>query len=99
MEDNKQVKVSTPESEIKPTSKIDFQAFTIGGWEFHHSVQGMSSEKEMDQVSDKVGIMGLPSVFYGFNHFFVSNKEHNVLLDFNAIDSLSYSGYEKRKQF
>ena len=59
----------------------------------------MSSEKEMDQVSDKVGIMGLPSVFYGFKHFYVSNKEHNILLDFNSIDSLSYSGYEKRKEF
>ena len=59
----------------------------------------MSSEKEMDQVSDKVGIMGLPSVFYGFNHFYICNKEHNVLLDFNAIDSLSYSGFEKQKLF
>lgn len=53
----------------------------------------------MDQASDKVGIQGLPSVFYGNNHFYVSNKEHNILIDFNAIDSLSYSGFEKRKQF
>lgn len=59
----------------------------------------MSSEKEMDQVSDKVGIMGLPEVFYGSNHLLIANKEHNVLLDFNAADSLSYSGYSKRVQF
>jgi hypothetical protein len=59
----------------------------------------MSSEKEMDQVSDKVGIMGLPSVFYGFNHFYVANKEHNILLDFNSIDCLSFSGFQKRKCF
>jgi hypothetical protein len=56
----------------------------------------MSSEKEMDQVSDKVGIMGLPEVFYGFNHFIIANKSNDVLLHFNAIDSLSYSGFEKR---
>jgi hypothetical protein len=43
--------------------------------------------------------MGLPSVFFGLNHFYVSNKDFNVLLDFNSIDSLSYSGYEKRKAF
>lgn len=59
----------------------------------------MSSEKEMDQVSDKVGIMGLPEVFYGSNHLLIANKEHNILLDFNAADSLSYSGFEKRSQF
>jgi hypothetical protein len=59
----------------------------------------MSSEKEMDQVSDRVGIMGLPEVFYGSNHLIIANKEHNILLDFNAVDSLSYSGFSKRSQF
>ena len=53
----------------------------------------------MDQVSDKVGIMGLPEVFFGFNHLIVANKQYNILLDFNAVDSLSYSGFEKRKLF
>jgi hypothetical protein len=37
--------------------------------------------------------MGLPEVFYGGNFLFVANKKHNILLDFNAIDSLSFSGY------
>jgi hypothetical protein len=59
----------------------------------------MSSEKEMDQFSDSVGIMGLPEVFYGSNHLYISNKEHNILLDFNAVDSLSYSGFAKRTEF
>ena len=59
----------------------------------------MSSEKEMDQVSDKVGIMGLPEVFYGANYLFVASKKHNILLDFNAIDSLSFSGFQKREVF
>lgn len=59
----------------------------------------MSSEKEMDQVSDKVGTEGLPSVFYGFNHFYVCNSKANICLDFNAIDSLSYASFEKRRLF
>lgn len=50
-------------------------------------------------MADKVGIMGLPSVFYGFNHFYISNDQHNVCLDFNTIDSLSYSGFQKQKLF
>jgi len=80
-------------------SNLKFEEFSQEGWTFYHTTSGMSSEKEMDQVSDKVGIMGLPSVFYGFNHLYVANKEHNVLIDFNAIDALSYSGYDKRKEF
>ena len=59
----------------------------------------MSSEKEMDQFSDKVGIMGLPEVFYGSNHLYISNKVHNILLDFNSVDSLSFAGYAKRTNF
>lgn len=69
------------------------------GWSFHHSTLPMSSEKEMDQVADKVGIMGLPSVFYGFNHLYIASPEHNVCLDFNSIDSLSYSSFQKRRLF
>ena len=85
--------------EIKPANQFKFEHYDASGWQFNHCVSGMSTEKEMDQASDKVGIQGLPSVFYGNNHFYVSNKDFNILLDFNAIDSLSYSGFEKRKQF
>jgi hypothetical protein len=97
----KQVKVNMPQADnkIQSIAKIEFQVYEAQGWQFHHSVTGMSSEKEMDQISDKVGIMGLPEVFYGFNHLYISSKEHNIVLDFNAIDSLSYSGHNKREQF
>lgn len=97
----KQVKVNLPKSkdQIQSIAKVEFQLYEAEGWRFHHSVTGMSSEKEMDQISDKVGIMGLPEVFYGFNHVYISSKEHNIVLDFNAIDSLSYSGFSKREQF
>ena len=79
--------------------QIQFETYKASGWAFYHSVQGMSSEAEMDMVSDKVGIMGLPEVFFGFNNLIVANQEHNILLSFNAVDSLSYSGFEKRKLF
>ena len=59
----------------------------------------MSREKEMDQISDRVGIDGLPEVFYGSNHLFIANKDLNILLHYNSIDSLSFSGFQKRKTF
>ncbi len=59
----------------------------------------MSSDKLMDQLSDKVGIMHLPEVVYGSNYLYVSNPNFNVILDFNAVDCLSLSGYEIRSLF
>ena len=56
----------------------------------------MSPDKLLDQLSDKVGIMHLPEVVYGSNYLFITNPKWNFLLDFNAIDSLSMSGYETR---
>jgi hypothetical protein len=94
----KHVKVVKPaeSDKIDPIHKLEFQRYSIKGWDIYHSTTGMSPEKEMDQVSDRVGIMGLPEVFYGSNHLIIVNKDQNVLLDFNAVDSLSYSGYSKR---
>ena len=92
--------MSKPEDSIQPASSIEFETYdSKQGWMIYHSVKGMSSEKEMDMVSDKVGIMGLPEVYYGFNHFYLANKEHNILLDFNPLDSLSFSGFTKREKF
>ena len=43
--------------------------------------------------------MTLPEVFYGQNHLYIVNKQYGVLLDFNAVDSLSFAGYDKRRIF
>ena len=68
-------------------------------WSFYSSVMSMSSDKLMDQLSDKVGIMHLPEVVYGSNYLYVSNPSWNIILDFNAVDSLSLSGYDIRNLF
>lgn len=87
------------DNRLTPAKSINFEKFSVEGWNFYSSTTGMSSEKEMDQVSDKCAIMGLPEVFYGHNHLYVSSKAHDILLDFNAIDALSFSGYDKRAAF
>jgi hypothetical protein len=43
--------------------------------------------------------MGLPEVVFGGNNLIVTNKDSNICLHFNALDSLSYSSYNKRKAF
>ena len=96
---DKQVKVVKPETVIQPQSNVKFEKFEVNGWNFFHSVQSMSSEKEMDQCADKVGTQGLPSIFFGFNHLYISNAAHNICLDFNSIDALSYSAFQKQKMF
>lgn len=50
-------------------------------------------------MEDKVAIMNLPEVVFGNNHLIIAHKDSNVLLHFNAPDSLSYSGFEKRRIF
>lgn len=97
---DKNVKVVKPEQpEIQPQQNIKFETFERAGWRFFHSTYSMSSEKEMDLVADQVGIQGLPSVFYGFNHLYITNEQHNICLDFNSIDSLSYGSFQKQKLF
>ena len=67
------VKLPDRSNAIQPLKQIQFETYKASGWAFFHSVQGMSSEAEMDMVSDKVGIMGLPEVFFGFNNLIVAN--------------------------
>lgn len=78
---------------------MNFTGFKVKDWAFYSSVMSMSSDKLMDQLSDKVGIMHLPEVVYGSNYLYVSNPNFNVILDFNAVDCLSLSGYEIRSLF
>ena len=43
--------------------------------------------------------MGLPEVFYGNNNLIITHKNSNIILRFCAVDSLSYSGFDKRRVF
>jgi hypothetical protein len=41
--------------------------------------------------------MGMPEVFYGFNHLYISNQEKDVLLEFSPVPALSLSSFAFQK--
>jgi TIP41-like family len=37
--------------------------------------------------------MGMPEVFYGFNHLYVANSDKDLLLEFSPVPALSLSAF------
>lgn len=54
----------------------------------------MLSARELDLISDQVGTMGMPEVFYGYNHLYITNPQKDLLLEFSPIDALRLSAFE-----
>ena len=48
-------------------------------------------------MSDQTETMGLPEVFYGNNHLYCINAQHNFLFEICPIQSISLTSYAKRK--
>jgi hypothetical protein len=78
-------------------AQLQFEKFEQQGWSFNHSVYPMFSAKQLDQISDVVGTMGMPEVFYGFNHLYITNEEKDVLLEFSPVPALSLSSFAFQK--
>ena len=41
--------------------------------------------------------MGLPEVFYGNNHLYLTRPDCNFLLEVSAVDAISFASYAKRE--
>jgi hypothetical protein len=41
--------------------------------------------------------MGMPEVFYGFNHLYVVRPSKDILLEFSPIEALSLSAFAKQQ--
>jgi len=59
--------------DIKPVTNLTFEKYESNGWEFYHANNPMLSAKELDQISDKTGTMGMPEVVYGNNRLYIVN--------------------------
>lgn len=79
-------------------AKLQFEDFEHKAWRFYHSKYPMFDTKQLDQVSDTVGTMGMPEVFYGFNHLYIINPQKDILLEFSAVDALSLSAFAKQRE-
>lgn len=93
-------KECTPE-EAKKTlcvAKLQFETFEQKGWHFYHSVYPMFSAKQLDQISDTVGTMSMPEVFYGFNHLYVVCPGADVILEFSPVQALQLSAFAKQRE-
>lgn len=55
----------------------------------------MFSAKQLDQIADTVGTMGMPEVFYGFNHLYIASPKKDVLLEFSPVPALSLSAFAR----
>lgn len=55
----------------------------------------MFSAKQLDQISDTVGTMSMPEVFYGFNHLYVCRPDKDLFLEFSPVPALSLSAFVK----
>ncbi len=56
----------------------------------------MSNSKEMEAAQDKTGTSGLPEVFYGNSHLYLTNPQYNFLFEVSALDAISFASYAKR---
>ena len=91
--------VEQEQQSIKPSKTLKFESFTHKGWSFHHSLYPMFDTKELDQISDVVGTMGMPEVFYGYNHFLVSCPDKDFLMEFSPAEALRLSAFKFQKEF
>ena len=84
---------------VQPNKTINFDIFDKDEWQFIHSSYPMSNSKELDQVSDQTETMGLPEVFYGNNHLYCVNAQHNFLFEICPVESVSLTSYAKRDSY
>lgn len=102
MEDNNEKKINPhtqlflaeivdPEREIK----FDHVKSNDKEWHFFSSTDKMLSSKELDLIDDKVKSK-LPSMFYGFNRFYIINPKYNFLFEINPIKMMDLCNFKER---
>ena len=84
---------------VQPNKTLNFDIFDKDEWQFIHSSYPMSNSKELDQVADQTETMGLPEVFYGNNHLYCVNAQHNFMFEICPVESVSLTSYAKRESY
>lgn len=56
----------------------------------------MSNSTEMEAAQDQIATMGLPEVFYGNNHLYLTKPACNFMVEVCPVDAIGQSSYAKR---
>ena len=82
---------------VKPENEIKFEHVKSNNkeWHFFYSTSQMLSSKELDNIDDKVKSK-LPSMFYGFNRFYITNPKNNFIFDINPLKMMDLCNYNER---
>jgi hypothetical protein len=82
---------------IDPNREIKFEHVKSNDkeWHFFYSTDKMLSSKELDLLSDKVKSK-LPSMFYGFNRFYITNPKNNFIFEINPLKMMDLCNYKER---
>jgi hypothetical protein len=82
---------------IDPDREIKFEHVKSNDkeWHFFYSTDKMLSSKELDLLSNKA-ISKLPSMFYGFNRFYITNPKNNFIFEINPLKMMDLCNYKER---
>jgi len=82
---------------VEPEREIKFEHVKSNDkeWHFFYSTDKMLSSKELDLIGDNVKSK-LPSMFYGFNRFYITNPKNNFIFEINPIRMMDLCNYKER---
>lgn len=82
---------------VDPNREIKFEHVKSNDkeWHFFFTTDKMLSSKELDLIGDKVKSK-LPSMFYGFNRFYITNPKKNFIFEINPIKMMDLCNFKER---
>lgn len=87
---------SVPKITIEPNKEINLEHFESNSWEFYYHQENMLSSKELEEIQSKLKVAHLPEIFYGYNRFYMVNKELNFCYEINPLQMIDLTSYEVR---
>lgn len=72
------------------------ETFEHAGWKFTFQKGGILPSNELDELSDRIKLQGIPDIVYGYNFAKLTNEKKDFSFEIIPEDSLSFANFEKR---
>ena len=89
---------STKTITIEPEKQIPLECFSTNSWDFYYHQENMLSSKELEQIQTKLKVAHLPEIFYGYNRFYIVNKELNFFYEINPLQMINMTAFVERNE-